>query len=115
MSLLAKLKALFKPTPKLSLKEIVNKELDRVLPNMIDGVLMETFEKNPKKQLNLALFRWALVLYFEKAWPDLGRKSSLACANDCIDGMGALDGYDLSASAAKELVSDYVSEHGEAA
>jgi hypothetical protein len=111
------IKRLFAPSLRETVDErlasIVSNELDRVLPNIVEKILMEKFEAHPTKQLSAVGFTWALVLYFEKSWPDMGRSYSIACAHDCLEGMGGPSDYDWSASAAKELVAYYVAEHGE--
>lgn len=119
MGILSKIKRLFAPsvseTAEERLKSMVLKEIDHTLPNIIEPYLLEKFENEPQKPLSVIGFTWALVLYFEKYWPDIGRNYSVACANDILNAMTSPGDYDLSASAAKELVADYIAEHGEAA
>jgi hypothetical protein len=75
--------------------------------------MLKRFERRPDEQLSQAGFTWALVLYFEKYWRGMGRDYALSCAKDCLEVPYGTDGYDWSASAAKELVEEYVSQHGE--
>lgn len=73
----------------------------------------ERFARKPHAPLTRIGFLWALVLAFEATWPDLDRKSAISCANDCLEIPVGTPGYDWSASAANELVREYVAEHGE--
>lgn len=93
----------------------IDKTLEKELPRQIDKTLRKSFATNPNRQLNSTGFKWALVLAFEDAWPDLDRASAISCAEDCLEVPAGTPGYDWSAAAAKDLVQDYVQTYGEAA
>ncbi|MEV5054635.1 hypothetical protein MRBLRH13_000216 [Agrobacterium radiobacter] len=120
MSVVQFFKRFFEPAPpKKTFRQIVvdatKRELDRILPAMIEEQIFRLFEKEPDVNLTKVGFDWALVLYFEKSWPGISRHTALSFAKDCLEIPYGTSGYDWSASAAKELVLQYVSQHGEVA
>lgn len=119
MNILSALKRIVQPAPRCNIGQIVSdgvhRELARVMPSLVENCLWASFKRNPNRQLTKAGFMWALVLYFEDCWPDMPRAYAISCAKDCLEVPHGTEGYDWSAASAKELVADYVAEHGEAA
>lgn len=93
--------------------ETVSTELDRILPAMVAEYMRTKFTLDPNRELSALGFSWALILAFEDAWPDLDRQSAISCARDCLEVPYGTPGYDWSASAARELVNEYVCTYGE--
>lgn len=99
------------------IRKLVSEEMPKILDDVIrkaaEKEMMKMFERKPNEQLTKIGFDWALVLYFHHYWPNITRKEAVDCADDCMDVPYGTDGYDWSASAAKELVYNYVTTYGE--
>lgn len=119
MTILSALKRAVSPVPRRTIQQIVEtgaeKALERVLPSLVESCLASSFRRNPHKQLTKVGFMWALALYFENSWPDMGRANAISCARDCLEVPHGTPGYDWSAASAKEMVEEYVAAYGEAA
>ncbi|MBC7149059.1 MAG: hypothetical protein H5U22_06735 [Rhizobium sp.] len=95
------------------IKKKAEASLALTLPSIIERALWDRFDASPDKPLSAVGFNWALVLNFEKCWPDIGRKYAVSCARDCLLVPYGTIGYDWTPRSAKELVDEYVAEHGE--
>ena len=92
---------------------IVEKVLDRELPDAILRLMRESVAKNPDAPMTPVGFAWAVTIAFQKRWPNVTHEEANRWMRDYLDTPYGAAGHTWTAATADEMVGLYVSEFGE--